>query len=296
MALHIDKRPDSFEKFVGNRTMVESLQSVLERSDRSHTYLLSGPSGCGKTTLARIIAGKLECSEGDLTEINASNNRGIDTAREIMAAMQYMPMSGAVKVYIIDECHRITVDFANAILKALEDTPEHVYFILCTTEPEKLLKTVKNRCAQFAVQKLSDRQMIKFVESTITGLSKEVYARIVEVADGCPRQALVCLDQVRDLPEKKMLRGVFDAEAQKTEAIELCRALLTGKDWKKVSIILKGLEGEPESIRRLVIDYMSKAMLSGKNDQAALIFLCFKEPFYNTGKPGLIAACHEVYF
>ena len=155
MPLHIDYRPADFDEILGNEETIKSIKSILARDeDRPHAWMFVGPSGCGKTTLARIVSAALGCppkinkaANLDFQEINTSDMRGIDTAREILKTMNFAPVNTASKcrVYILDECHQATKDFQNSLLKALEDTPDHVYFLLCTTDPSKLLKTIKNR-------------------------------------------------------------------------------------------------------------------------------------------------------
>ena len=165
--LHLAYRPKNFDEIFGNTAVIESLKSIFSRkSDFSHAMLFQGPSGCGKTTLARIVKDLLGCKGSDYTEINASNNRGIDTARLIVDNMKYRPMipGSKCRVYLLDECHQITGDAANALLKALEDTPAHVYFLLCTTNPGKLLQTIRNRCMIFEVQSLTDDQLVELLK------------------------------------------------------------------------------------------------------------------------------------
>ena len=131
MPLHLDYRPKNLEELFGNKTTVNSLDAIIKREDDiPHAFLFAGPSGCGKTTLARIVAGALEVSDRDFVEINAANNRGIETARDILRTMGFKPVSGPVRVYLLDEVHMGTRDFQTALLKALEDTPSHVYFLL----------------------------------------------------------------------------------------------------------------------------------------------------------------------
>ena len=164
MPLSLSYRPTSLEEFFGNEAIKESLKSILAREDRPKTILLSGPSGCGKTTLARIIAKMVNCNDMDLAQYNISDMRGIDTAREIIASCQFEPLYGEVRVIVLNECHRATVDWMNAMLEILEEPPKGVYFILCTTEPEKLLKTIKTRSTTYTVSTLRKHEMISLIQ------------------------------------------------------------------------------------------------------------------------------------
>lgn len=301
MSLHIDYRPQNFEEVIGNEGVVESIKSKLA-TDFPHAVLLQGPSGCGKTTLARLIKDSLVSLGQDYVEINASNNRGVDTARQIMDGMRYKPMvpGSKCRVYLLDECHQITGDFAHAILKALEDTPSHVYFLLCTTDPGKLLVTIKNRCTVFEVKALRDSQvkdLISWVlkEEDYKDFPEDIIRQIVDAVEGCPRQALVVLDQIIDLPIERMASAVQDLRAGDKNTADLCKALLSGQSWKRINSILKQMDlNSAETIRRAVIGWMSAEVMKVDNPQAALVFDCFKDPFYNTGKSGLIMACYQV--
>jgi len=196
--LHIKYRPQTFDELIGNETTIESLKSILQREKGEiRSFLFTGPSGCGKTTIARIMANELKCSDRDLQEYNSSNTRGIDTIREIANNCRYSPLNGKVKIYLLDEIHKATNDAQNALLKLLEDTPNHVRFILCTTDPEKLLKTIKTRCSTFVVSSLQRAKIMKLLkwvcEEEKCDISQKVIQKIAECADGSPRQSLVLL-------------------------------------------------------------------------------------------------------
>ncbi len=299
MNLHLKYRPSCFEEVYGNQGIVESLQSTIQGKDRPHSYLFHGDTGCGKTTLGRIIANELGCKGSDLREVDSADFRGIDTVREIRKQAQYRPLEGPCKVWILDECHKMSNDAQNALLKALEDTPKHVYYILCTTDPEKLIKTIRGRCSQYQVSPLSEKDMKKLLRYVVKceeeKLDKNIYDQIIQDSQGRPREALQILAQVLCVePEKRLEVAKRSAELQ-SQTIELCRALLGGAGWKKVANILNGLKGEdPESIRRAVLGYCSAVLLKEENNQAANIMEEMIDPFYNTGFSGLIFACYSV--
>jgi len=306
-SLNIDYRPHSFSEVVGNKQIVKSLKSILkrDRNDVPHAFLLSGMSGCGKTTIARIIASKLGCPErinnnlnSDFIEINAANARGIDTAREIMSAMHYKPLLSKTRIYLLDEAHMGTRDFQNALLKPLEESPNHVYFILCTTEKNKIIKTIQNRCSCFEVQPLNDKESMELISWVLKDMEfdvpDDVKNEIIEVSEGCPRQILMSLDQILDLTEDQMLKSIQSINVSDAEIKELCQAMLNNGSWKNMTTILKGLKKyDPEKIRRSVIGYMAAVMLKNSNDKAALIFDCFRENVYDTGMPGIVFATHN---
>jgi DNA polymerase III gamma/tau subunit len=299
MSLHLTYRPKDFDEFMGNRGVVQKLQAQLKANTLPHSLMFVGPSGCGKTTLARILKNHLKCSDLDFIEINAGNNRGIDTGREIIANIRLMPIEGDVRIYLLDEIHQATKDFQNALLKPLEDTPKYVYFILCTTDPQKLLKTIRNRCSVHEVSLLDFDDLMDLMEKIADDQNKKVDERALEdiydAAEGCPRQALVILDQVINLDIRKQRRAVKAWKGQEAQVIELCRALFAGEAWGKVQGLLKGIDEDPEKVRRAVIGYMSAVAVNEKNSTrigyAAQVYEAFRLPFYDTGKPGLVFAC-----
>lgn len=303
MGLHIKYRPTDLHEIIGNKNTIAALEAAINSNNPPHTYLYTGPSGCGKTTLARISARMLGCVDNDIMEMNAANFRGIDTARDIIQQMRLAPLMGNAKAWIIDEVHATTKDMQGALLKALEDTPKHVYFLLATTDPQKLLPTLKNRCMIFPMQSLSEDRILDLLEDVLEKEQKkikipdEVLDQIAINSLGSPRSALILLDKIIDLPEKKMLKAANQIEETKQTTIDLCRALINGSKWKTIAKILNELQDtEPEQIRMSVLGYCKSILLKGENDKAFLIMDSFKEPFYNTGFAGLVRACYEVLF
>ncbi len=300
MSLHLDYRPDVSEKVVGNKGVVESHKAIFQRaSDYPHAVLYIGSSGCGKTTMARIYAKMLGCHERDLQEINAANNRGIDTARQIQSSMQFSPFAGAVKCYLIDEVGATSKDFQQAMLKALEDAPKHVYFLMATTDPQNLLPTLKNRCATFEMSLLTNDQIAGLLTDVLTAekvddIPAEVIREIAEVCDGCPRQALVILDQIIDLPIESMIGAIQDLRVTEKTVKDLCQAFLRQAKWNEVAAILRTIDmSNAEGVRRSVLGYMCAVLLKSDNKQAALVMDFFKEPTYNSGKAGLVWAAYN---
>lgn len=313
MPLHLDYRPPDFDLVMGNYRVKDALNQLFLRdiSEIPHSFLFYGPSGCGKTTFSRII-GKilLDCDmdkllkSPDYIEINTGNNRGIDTARRVLADLQYSPLTSQRRIYLLDEVHQATKDFQNSLLKALEDTPSHTYFLLCTTEPEKLLKTIRNRCHMFEVEPLSDKDMIRLISEVVQAeinegklnakyVDESIMREIALAADGCPRQALVILDQIIDLDPRRMRRNVKSFRADERAAIELCRAMIKGSSWGIVKDIIAGNPDDPEKVRRAVIGYMTAILLKGTNADAYRIYKAFERPFYDNGRPALIIAAYR---
>ena len=171
ITLYRKYRPSSFSEVSGENEIVKSLKLSLKNKSMAHAYLFSGPRGVGKTTIARLIAKGVNClnlkengepcnecknckaiNEGrfsDLIEIDAASNRSIDEIRSLKEKINYQPVEGLKKVYIIDEAHMLTKEAFNALLKTLEEPPAHVIFILATTELEKILPTIISRCQRY---------------------------------------------------------------------------------------------------------------------------------------------------
>lgn len=298
MSLYHTYRPSDFSEIVGNEEIIESLEKMLS-GESSHSFLFTGEKGCGKTTMGRILASKLGASGADYIEINSSQFRGIDTIRDIIKQSSYMPLNGTARVWLIDEAHKITNDAQNAFLKILEEPPKHIYFILCTTDPQKLIEPLKDRCTTFVVKSLNDKQMFKLLKRIARKENEVLDDKLLEVitdsSKGHPRAALQILEKVFSVPEDKRLKIAKKVEDDESQAIELCRAMFRNASWKEISSILRGIKDEdPEGVRRLILSYFSSVLLKQENDTAAAIMEVFSENFYNTGFSGLILACYTV--
>ncbi len=293
-------RPQLFKEMVGQTEAVKVLSTFVKTGKTPHTILFTGSSGAGKTTSARILTNKLGCTETDMREINCADFRGIEMVREIRSHMG-LASFGACRVYIIDEAHALSRDAQTAFLKILEDTPKHVYFFLCTTDPAKLLKTIITRCTEIRFAPVKSKDMSGLLSSIAKKegkeLTEEVIDRIVEVSEGSPRKALVVLGGVIDLEsEEEQLAAVLSNDT-KSKGIELARALVSPKcQWADVKGILKDLDEEPETIRYLILGYCSSILLKGGglSKRAHQIIVTFSFNFFDSKKAGLIAACYEL--
>lgn len=286
MELYKKHRPDSLKKIIGNKETVKALTRMIEEDDVPHAILITGPRGTGKTTLGRILKKELNCDNWDYKELDTAVFRGKDTAIEIKNQMVFKPVKGDCKIWLLDEFHQFGANkeekniAQNALLKALEDTPKHVYFILCTTNPEMVIKTVKSRCTEFKMDCLSDKEM----ESLLTKVSKKekkkipgnVIKQITKASEGHPRNALQLLGKIIHLnpktDEKEMLKlSVAENIEEIAQVNELVQALLNGNSWDTVrKILLKMKQFKAEDLRRNIIRYSSAVLLNG-NDKASLI-------------------------
>ncbi|KAB2839445.1 MAG: DNA polymerase III subunit gamma/tau [Burkholderiales bacterium] len=244
LALARKWRPRCFEELVGQEHVVQALANALTRGQLHHAYLLTGTRGVGKTTIARILAKSLNCEQGvtarpcgtcqacleidggrfvDLLELDAASNTGIDNMREILDNARYAPTAGRYKVYLIDEVHMLSKAAFNSMLKTLEEPPEHVKFVLATTDPQRIPVTVLSRCLQFSLKQLPApliRERLAFVlEAEGIAAQPGALALLARAAQGSMRDALSLLDQaiaygggkVEDTVTRAML-GAVDNE------------------------------------------------------------------------------------
>ncbi len=213
-------RPQNFQEIVGQEHVVQALVNGLESNRLHHAFLFTGTRGVGKTTLARVLAKALNCLEGvsgnpcgvcqhcqeikngefiDLIEVDAASRTGVDDTRSLLENVQYAPNKGQYKIYLIDEVHMFSKSSFNALLKTLEEPPEHVKFLLATTEPDKLPVTVLSRCLQFNLKRLTQKQIGDHLQSLLEKESVEYDAQAIQliarVADGSMRDALSLMDQ-----------------------------------------------------------------------------------------------------
>lgn len=309
MPLATDYRPQTFDEVIGNEETIKALKSMLAREDRHKALLFIGPSGCGKTTLARIVKDELRCSEMDFYEVDASKDRGIAHMKALVGRVPLSPMGGDIKFYLIDECHQITGEAANALLKTLEEPPDHAFFALCTTNPEKLLETIKTRCMSFEVHELNRIQMAQLVDWVLSHegikLKPQVKKKLIAVADGCPRQALVLLDKIVDIVKDEDKISILEKSSREDPTIaELCRLLMSNlhpdKKWDQARNIISKLNEDPETVRRGILGWFNKVMLDNRKKSDTLlakaIMAEFSEPTYSIGKPGITLFTHQACY
>lgn len=298
MSLYHKYRPTKLSEIAGNKTTVQILEKMLSGDNISQVFLLQGPTGCGKTTIARIIANKLGAKKFDLKEIDSGDFRGIDTIREIRQKSQYPPTVSKNRVWILDECHKLTNDAQNALLKILEDTPPQIYFILSTTDPHKLINPIKGRCTILQVEPLTESDMLLFLKRTAKKenefVNRSILERVFYSSQGQPRDALQILEQIFLVAEKDRMAMALQTQESRSQMVDLCRALIKNSDWGTIRVILQGLKKEnPESIRRVVLGYMQAILLKKDDKEAAIIMEEFSEPVYDTGFPGIVLACYK---
>ena len=225
-------RPSDFSALVGQEHVVKALSHALDSGRLHHAYLFTGTRGVGKTTIARILAKSLNCEQGvsstpcgqcsiclevqenrfmDLIEVDAASRTGVDDTRELLENAQYMPTRGRYKVYLIDEVHMLSMASFNALLKTLEEPPEHVKFLLATTDPKKVPVTVLSRCLQFQLKNLSAQMIADYLVQVLADENIEYEQAGVEIlaksAQGSMRDALSLTDQTIAYGQGKLMHA-----------------------------------------------------------------------------------------
>jgi DNA polymerase III gamma/tau subunit len=315
--LYQNVRPQNLDEMVGNKAVMSALKKTINKltHEKPHVFLFTGPSGCGKTTLARILAKECGVNELDLDERNAANTRGIDTVRDIADTCKLLPMFGPCKAYIIDESHAITNAGQEAFLKILEDVPLHTFFFFCTTEPKNLITTIRNRCTEFKLSKLSIDELADVIKNACAkdnlNYDNDLAKLVAENSDGSPRKALVIYEKIKDEKDPEIIaKLLMDGDISTNPGVwELVKLLSLSpnkrkQNYNKIIILCMNLveEEDSERIRYAILSSFLKKMCSSNSeadglDYAYLITL-FSGSTYYGGKYQLASqvarACFSV--
>lgn len=281
--LYVKHRPSTVDGILGNDLAIKSLRS--EVASGHHVFLLTGNPGCGKTTLARAIAKEIGGTELSIHELNSSENRGIDTVREIMEEIRYQPLEGK-SIYILDEYHMQTNAAQQAALKMFEEVPEWVYFFICTTDPSKVIEAIKTRCSRIELKPLDHDTMFKLLRRVAHNegvtVSLDVLHKVADLSEGSSRKALKTLGQVLYLENdeermKYLEQNSFSEENQ--DIFNLCRALIAKRGWNAYMECIEkakdDLKANPEGVRFMLMSYARTCLKKELNVRAAAMLKAF---------------------
>jgi len=278
-------RPQTFADVIGQEHVTQTLTHAIEQNRIAHAYLFCGPRGTGKTTIARIFAKALNCTNGpkadfdendpkckeisegrsiDVLEIDGASNNGVEQVRELRETCKYAPASSKFKIYIIDEVHMLSTAAFNALLKTLEEPPEHVKFMFATTDPEKVLPTILSRCQRFDLRRIPAslivQQLTKISKQENVTISPEALFAIARGADGGMRDAESTLDQLISFCGNKIeepdVLSMFGLTAQK-QLLELSHAILAG-EIETALRLLNDLAKGGKDLGRLLSDLLNR--------------------------------------
>ena len=292
-ALYLKWRPQTFADVVGQEHVTRTLRNSLIRGRIRHAYLFSGPRGTGKTTNARLLAKAVNCTyddaagrpcnscsncaainEGrflDLIEIDAASHTGVDDVRELRDKIAFAPGEGKYKVYIIDEVHRFSGNAFDALLKTLEEPPDHAIFVLATTEIDKVPATIKSRCLHFEFRRVSQKEvsalLAQIAESESFSIDSAALDLIARQGTGSVRDSISLLDQIVTEPEE--LVNLESAQqllgtAASVQVRDLVRALAEEDVPLGIHIINKAIDAgsDPRQFGQQVVEYLRHVMLT----------------------------------
>ena len=285
-------RPQTFHDLIGQENIVHALSNAIKLNRISHAYLLCGPRGTGKTSSARILAKSLNCKEGptltpcgkcpacldvmssmsvDVIEIDAASNRSVEDTQAILEKVQYVPVNGRFKIYVIDEVHMLTNHAFNALLKTLEEPPENVIFILATTEPHKVLDTIISRCQRFDYRRITTDDIVKRLEyiskEENINIAKEALYTIAKNSQGGMRDSLALLDQISVLGINKQITtddvNEILGKISYDTLHEITECIIAADSSKSISLIdnIYAKGNEPVQIVNNLIQYFRDLMI-----------------------------------
>lgn len=235
-SLSVKYRPENFDSVKCQESVIQILRRQLELEQFNNVYLFCGPSGCGKTTIARIFASAINKGKGLPIELDAASNNGVDNIRLIINSASERSLDAEYKVYIIDECHMLTIQAWNALLKTIEEPPKYTIFIFCTTDIQKVPDTIKNRCMRFNLTRIPYREIksrLMFISEQEGYINYEpVCDYIAKMSNGQMRDAIASLEKI----------AAFSTQIDIEEALKILNDISYLKMFDLINLIIDGKE------------------------------------------------------
>lgn len=278
MSLAVKYRPQTFDAVCGQSSIKTILQQQLDSGEIQHAYLLAGPSGCGKTTIGRILANAINKGKGNPIELDAASHGTVDDIRNIIQQAKTKSMDSEYRCFLIDECHSISSSGFQALLKILEEPPKTAIFILCTTDPQRIPKTILNRVQRFDFRRMSQQEIVDRLKFIIDSemyenpdlrinVSKNALEYIAKQSEGGMRNSITylekCLAYSKDLTVENIVNALGTVDYERM--FDLSDAIDT-KNSKWVIEIIEGIHADGKDLKQFIKDFMSFLLDINKYD------------------------------